>query len=147
MELWTGVLSCWKGHWPDLKSDGLFRRNLLLNSLTTSTLTLTLWPINSGVLTSLLLLHLTSSLTDSMPSLNLLCRSKTDARFMQDARKAVLSIPYVSVAFFQVQNRILLHIVLLKCQIAFLKLTTCDNQTLVGCIPIAAVGVHLKLKS
>ena len=45
---------------------------------------------------------------------------------------------------------ILLHIVLLKClhvQIAFLKFTSCDNQALVGCIPIAAVAVHLKLKT
>ena len=41
-----------------------------------------------------------SSHTDSLPSLNLLCHSKTDARFMQDAPKAVWSIPYVSVAFF-----------------------------------------------
>ena len=30
---------------------------------------------------------------------------------------------------------------------AFLKFTSCDNQGLVGCIPIAAVAVHLKLKS
>ena len=44
--------------------------------------------------------HLSSSLTDSMPSLNLLCHLKTDARFMQDGRKAVWSIPYVSGAFF-----------------------------------------------
>ena len=44
--------------------------------------------------------RLSSSLTDSLPSLNLLCDSKTDARFMQDAPKAVWSIPYVSVAFF-----------------------------------------------
>ena len=63
-------------------------------------ITLTLWPINSGVLTSLLLPHLSSSLTDYLPSLNLLCHSKTDARFMQDAPKAVWSIPYVSVVFF-----------------------------------------------
>ena len=56
--------------------------------------------INSGVLTSLLLPHLSLSLTDSLPSLNLLCYSKTDARFMQDAPKAVWCIPYVSVAFF-----------------------------------------------
>ena len=28
------------------------------------------------------------------------CHSKSDARFMQDGRKAVWSIPYVSVAFF-----------------------------------------------
>ena len=41
--------------------------------------------------------HLSS---DSLPSLNLLCQSKTDARFMQDAPKAVRSIQYVSVASF-----------------------------------------------
>ena len=90
-------LSWWKCHWPDLKSAGLFPNNLFLNEVT---LTLTLWPINSGVLTSLLLPHLTSSLTDSLPSLNLLCHSKTDAQFMQDGLKTVWSIPYVSVAFF-----------------------------------------------
>ena len=39
--------------------------------------------------------------TDSLPSLNLLCHSKTDAQLMQDAPKAVWSIPYVSLAFFQ----------------------------------------------
>ena len=44
--------------------------------------------------------HLSSSLTDSLPSLNLLCHSKTDAWFMQDDPKAVWSIPYVSVEFF-----------------------------------------------
>ena len=59
-----------------------------------------IWPINSGILTSLLLPHLSSSLTDSLLSLNLLFHSKTDARFMQDGQKAVWSIPYVSVAFF-----------------------------------------------
>ena len=58
-----------------------------------------MWPINSGVLTSLLPPHLSSSLTDSLPSLNLLCHSKTDARFMQDGPKAVWCIPYTSVAF------------------------------------------------
>ena len=75
------------------------------------TLTLTVWPINSGVLTSLLLAHLLSSVTDSLPSLNLLCHSKTDAQFMQDAPKAVWSIPYVSVAFFPIlkQNFIAYH--------------------------------------
>ena len=51
-------------------------------------------------MTCLLLPHLSLSLTDSLPSLNLLCHSKTDARFMQDAPKAVWSIPYVSLAFF-----------------------------------------------
>ena len=36
----------------------------------------------------------------SQASLNLLCHAKTDARFMQDGRKAVWSIPYVSLASF-----------------------------------------------
>ena len=53
------------------------------------------WPID--ILTPP---HLSSSLTDSLPSLNLLCYSKTDARFMQDGQKEVWSIPYVSVASF-----------------------------------------------
>ena len=110
----------------------------------------TLWPIKSGVLTSLLLPHLSSSLIDSLASLNLLCHSKTDTQFLQDGRKAVWRIPYVSMAFFPSLKIILLHIILLKCphiQIAFLKFTSYDNRTLVGCIPIAAVAVHLKLKS
>ena len=42
---------------------------------------------------------------------------------------------------------ILLHFVLLKCQIAFLKFTGCDNQALIRCILIAAVAVDLNLKS
>ena len=57
-------------------------------------------PISSGVLTSLPLPHLSSSLIDSLSSLNLWCHSKTDARFMQDGLKAVWSVPYFSVAFF-----------------------------------------------
>ena len=40
-------------------------------------------------------------LTDSLPSLNLLCHSKTHARFIQDGSKEDWSIPYVSLAFFQ----------------------------------------------
>ena len=51
-------------------------------------------------MTSFLLPHLSSSLTDSVPSLNLLYHSKTDARFIEDGPKAVWSIPYVSLAFF-----------------------------------------------
>ena len=33
-----------------------------------------------------------------------------------------------------------MHIVLLRYQIAFLKFTSCGNQALVGCIPIAVVA-------
>ena len=142
MELWTSVLFWWKCHCPDLKSAGLFRRNLFLNSLkprhsnpNPNPLANQLWC--SDFLTPptpLIIPH------DSVPSLNLLCHSKTDARFMQDAPKTVWSIPYVSVAFFSKFKTILLHIVLLKCpdvQIAFLKFTSCDNQALVvRCIAI-----------
>ena len=53
-----------------------------------------IWPINSGVLTSLLLPNPSSSLAVSLPSLNLLCHSKTVARYMQDGPKAVWSIPF-----------------------------------------------------
>ena len=52
--------------------------------------------------------------------------------------------------FSKFKIQFLLHIVLLKCphvQIAFLKFTSCDNQALVGCVPIAAVDVHLNLMS
>ena len=68
--------------------------------------------MNSGVLTSLLLPHLSSSLTDSLASLNLLChKKKNDAGFMQDARKGLWRLPYVSVTFFPSlkQNCIVYH--------------------------------------
>ena len=60
-----------------------------------------------------------------------------------------LSIRFCGI-FFQVSNRISLHIVLLKCphvQIAFLKFISCDNQGFVGCIPIPTVAVQLNLES
>ena len=82
--------------WP-LPTESLPELPLNLNIVT---LTLNIWPINSDVLTSLILPHISSSLTDSLPSLNLLCHSKTDSWFMQDGRKAIWRIPYVSVEFF-----------------------------------------------
>ena len=86
----TRFEECWT---LPTESLSVFALNL---NIVTLTRTLTLWPINSDVLTSLLHPYLSSSL----PSLNLLCHSKTDARFMQDAPKTVWSILYVSVAFF-----------------------------------------------
>ena len=97
-------------------------------------------PINSGLLTSLLLPHLSSSLTDSLPSLNLLCYSETDARFMQDGRKAVWSIPYVSVAFFQSLKQ---NFITYRPDCIF----EIHQLWQSGCIPIAAVAVHLNGKS
>ena len=87
--------------WP-LPTESLPETPLNLNIVT---LTPILWPIDSGLLTSLLLPHLPLSLTDSLPSLNLLCHSKTHARFRQDGPKAVWSIPYISLAFFQSLKR------------------------------------------
>ena len=66
---------------------------------------------------------------------------------MQDGWKAVWSIPYVSVIFFPSLKQHFIAYLSTKVQIAFLKFTSCDNLALVGCIPIAAVAVHLKLKS
>ena len=80
----------WFEEWWPLLTESLPELPYNLNIVT-----LTVWRINS-----LLLSHLSSSLTVSLPSLNLLYHSKTDAWFMQDAPKAVWSIPYVSVAFF-----------------------------------------------
>ena len=37
LRLWPGALPWWKCHWPDLKSAGLFPRNLFLSSFKTST--------------------------------------------------------------------------------------------------------------
>ena len=61
---------------------------------------------------------------------------------MQDSSKAVWSIPYVSVALFSSLKQNFIAYCFSKVQIAFLKFTSCDNQALVGCIPIAAVAVH-----
>ena len=66
---------------------------------------------------------------------------------MQDSPKAVWSIPYVSVAFFPSLKHNFIAYRSSKVQIAFLKFSSYDNQALVGCIPIAAVAVHLNLKS
>ena len=81
-------LSRFEECWP-LSTESLPEFPYNLNIVT---LTLTLWPINCGVLTSLLLPHLSSSLTDSLSSLNLLYHSKTDARFMQDGRNIYIYI-------------------------------------------------------
>ena len=69
---------------------------------------------------------------------------------MQDGRKAVRSISYVSVAFFPSlkQNFIAYRSSKMSSRPdCILKFTSYDNQALVGCIPIAAVAVHLNLKS
>ena len=69
---------------------------------------------------------------------------------MQDGPKAVWSIPYVSVAFFPSLKHNFIAYRSSKVSsrpIKYLKFTSCDNEALVGCIPIAAVAVDLNLKS
>ena len=70
---------------------------------------------------------------------------------MQDGRKAVWSIPYVSVASFfpsLKQNFIAYRSSKVSSRPdCILKFTSCDNQALVGCIPFHVVAVDLKLKS
>ena len=66
---------------------------------------------------------------------------------MQDGRKAVWSIPYVSAAFFPSLKQNFIVYRSSKVQIVFFKFTSCDNQALIGCIPIAVVAVDLNLKS
>ena len=63
---------------------------------------------------------------------------------MQGDPNAVWSIPYVSLAFFPSLKRTFIsyHV-----QIAFLKIPSCDNQSLVGCILIPIVAVNWNLKS
>ena len=98
MELWTGALSWRKCHWPDLNSDGLFRRNFFWTPLKPQHSNPN--PLANQLKSIDFLTPPTLLIIPHMSSLNLLCHSETDARFMQDVPKAVWSIPYVSVAFF-----------------------------------------------
>ena len=71
---------------------------------------------------------------------------------MQDGRKAVWSIPYVSAGFFFFSSLKHNFIAYRSSKVSsrpdcILKFTSCYNQALVGCIPIAAVAVYLKSKS
>ena len=67
---------------------------------------------------------------------------------MQDTPKAIWSIPYVSVvAFFPSLKHNFIAYRSSKVSDCIFESTICDNQALVGCIPIAAVAVDLNLKS
>ena len=66
---------------------------------------------------------------------------------MQDGRKTVWSIPYVPVAFFPSLKQNLIAYRSSKVSDCIFEIHSCENQALVGCIPIPAVGVYLKLKS
>ena len=66
---------------------------------------------------------------------------------MQDAPKAVWSIPYVSVAFFPSLKQNCIAYRSSKVSSRPDGIFEIHHQALVGCIPIAAVAVHLNLKS
>ena len=66
---------------------------------------------------------------------------------MQDGRKAVWSNSYVSVAFYPSLKQNFIAYRSSKISDCIFEITTCDNQALVGCIPIAAVAVDFNLKS
>ena len=66
---------------------------------------------------------------------------------MQDAPKAVWSIPYVSVALFPSLKQNFIAYRSSKVSDCMFEIPSCDNQAFVGCILIAAVAVPLKLKS
>ena len=101
MELWTGALSCWKCHWPDLKSAGLFRRNLFLNSLkpqhsNPNPLANQLWCIDFLTPpTPLIIPHRLPAFVESLMLLKNWC--SIHARWSKSSLKHG---PYLSVAFF-----------------------------------------------
>ena len=69
---------------------------------------------------------------------------------MQEGQKTIWSIPYVSVAFFPSlkQNFIAYRSSKVSSRPdRIFEITSCDNQALVGCIPILAVAVYLNVKS
>ena len=148
MELWTDALSWGKCHWLDLKSAGICRRSLFLYSLkpqhsNPKPLANQLWCIDFlNPPTPLIMIY------RLLASLDLLCHSKTEARFMQDGRKAFWRIPYVSVAFFPSlkQNFIAYRSSKVSsCPDCIIEIHQLSQS--VGCIPIVCVAVHLNLKS
>ena len=69
---------------------------------------------------------------------------------MQDGQKAVWSIPYVSVAFFPSLKQNFIAYCSSKvssCPDCIFEIPQLWQSGLVGCIPIAAVAVHLNVKS
>ena len=62
-------------------------------------------------------------------------------------QKAVWNIPYVSVAFFPSLKHNFIAYHSSEVSDYIFEIHQLWNQALVGCIPIVAVAVHLKLKS
>ena len=90
--------------------------------------------------TPLIVSHRLPAFLESLMSLKNWC--SIHARWSKSSLK--YSIRFC--VFFPSLKHNFLHIVLPHVHIAFLKFTSCDNQSLVGCIPILAVAVHLNQK-
>ena len=104
---------------------------------------LTLYPINSGVMTSLLLPHLSSSLTDSLSS----WISYATQKLMLDSCKMVEKQSEAFIRFcgiFSKFKKEFYYISFSHVQMSFFKFTSGENQALVGYIPIPAVFVHFE---
>ena len=146
MQLWTGALSWWKCHWSDLKSASLFLGISFWTPLkpqhsNPNPLANQIWCID--FLTSptpLIIPHRFPSLFESFMPLRNWC--SIHARWSKSSLKHTIRFCDI----FPCLKLVFLAYSFLKCQIAFWKFTSCDNRALVGCIPIAAVAVHLKLK-
>ena len=82
-----------------------------------------------------------------LPSLNLLCLLKTDARFMQDALKTVWRIPSASVAFFPSLKHNFIAYCSSLCPNCIFEIHQLWQPGFSRCIPIRAVAVHLNLIS
>ena len=149
MKLWTGALSCWKCHWPNLKmlasSYGISSRTPLKpqhSNPNPNPLANQFWCID--FLTSptpLIILHsLPAFIKSLMPIMNW---CSIHARWS----KSSVKLPIRFCGIFSKFKTEFITYRSSKVSDSILKFTSCDNQDLVGYIPIAAVAVHLKLKS
>ena len=156
MELWTGALSLVENAtdliWRVLV---FFWRNLFLNSLKNlNTVTLTVWPINSGEIDLFYSSH-TSHHPSQTPCLPWI--SYATQKLMLDFCKMVEKQSEAFHTFLwqhffpSLKTEFLLHIVLSKVSLTsrlhFWNSPSSDNQALVRCIPNPAVAVHLNVKS
>ena len=152
MELWTGVLSGWKCHWPDLKvlasSDGISSWVPLKPQDSIPCWLSIQWGPRACRLCQCYQKKGSSKFVGRFALSGLLGSGRASILPL-----GTLSLGYSNrssfhrMAFFPRLKQNFIAYRSSKVQIAFLKFTSCNNQTLVGCIPIPAVAVHLNLKS
>ena len=150
MLLWTGTLSWWKCHWPDLKSAGLLRPNIFLNSSLKPQhsnpypLANQLWYIDFLTPpTPLIIPHRLPDFLECLMPLKNWC--SIHARYSKSSQNH-------SMRFYRIfpslkHNFIAYRYSKVPHPDCIFKITSCDNQAFVRCIPIPAVAVHLNKKS